>query len=195
MAKVLVLGSTGKVGRVVVERLVAAGETVRAATRDPQKVTPALGVEPVRFDINDPVTYAPALEGTDRVFALVPPGVLSPDTAMRPFMQEATRDPRRKIVLMTALGVDVSDDDPHRRLERLVERSGAPFTFVRPNWFMDNFHTIWLPSITTQGIIAVPAAIRALHSSTCVTWGAPRRSRCARPRLTGAPSRSPGPRH
>lgn len=45
------------------------------------------------------------------------------------------------LVLQTAIGVDGNDDIPNRKLELLIEDSGAPFVFLRPNWFMDNFHT------------------------------------------------------
>ena len=61
MATYLVLGGTGKTGRRVLDRLVAAGHTTRAAARTPGEAAP--GIEPVRFDWADASTHAPALEG------------------------------------------------------------------------------------------------------------------------------------
>ncbi len=43
-------------------------------------------------------------------------------------------------------------------MELFLERSGAPFVILRPNWFMDNFHTSWLPPIQQAGVIPLPAA-------------------------------------
>ena len=68
MNKILVIGSSGNVGRALVEELARRGEQVRAATRNPSKMDAPAGVEPVRFDYADPTTFAPALEGSDRVF-------------------------------------------------------------------------------------------------------------------------------
>jgi uncharacterized protein YbjT (DUF2867 family) len=66
-----------------------------------------------------------------------------------------TQGKNRKIVFQTAMGVDASDDIPLRRVELLIEQSGAPYVFLRPNWFLDNFHTYWLRMIK-QGAIVLP---------------------------------------
>ena len=44
-------------------------------------------------------------------------------------------------------------------------RSGSPFVILRPNWFMDNFHTLWLEPIRQSGVIPFPPATPAPHSS------------------------------
>ena len=54
MNKILVIGSSGNVGRALVEELARNGERVRAATRNPSKMDAPAGVEPVRFDYADP---------------------------------------------------------------------------------------------------------------------------------------------
>ncbi|HYP13821.1 MAG TPA: hypothetical protein VEQ63_07845, partial [Bryobacteraceae bacterium] len=38
------------------------------------------------------------------------------------------------------------------------EESKCSFVILRPNWFMDNFHTIWLAPIQEAGILPLPAA-------------------------------------
>ena len=157
MGKILVLGGTGHVGSSVVEQLVAAGEQMRAGARDPGKVKAARGVETVRFDYTDPATFGPALDGVDRVFLLGPEGLL-PHTLLGPFVAEATRGGTRRIVLMTASGVELNDEDPLRQVELQIERSGAPYVFLRPNWFMDNFRTYWAAPIQKDGVIPLPAA-------------------------------------
>jgi len=40
----------------------------------------------------------------------------------------------------------------HRQVEKMIEDSGIAFTFVRPNFFMQNFVTFFSRSIKEQGI-------------------------------------------
>jgi uncharacterized protein YbjT (DUF2867 family) len=71
--KILVLGSTGFVGRALVQRLVAEGEAVRAASRRPaaREDRPGSGVSTVACDLRDPATLEPALRGIECVYYLV----------------------------------------------------------------------------------------------------------------------------
>ncbi|WP_280361091.1 SDR family oxidoreductase [Nocardia wallacei] len=62
---ILVTGARGSVGRTVIEKLLAAGESVRAASSQPGDTALPPGVEVVGFDPADP---AAALDGVDRVF-------------------------------------------------------------------------------------------------------------------------------
>ena len=55
---ILVLGATGKTGKRVVERLIAAGHPVRAASRSGE----------TRFDWENEATWAPALDGVGAVY-------------------------------------------------------------------------------------------------------------------------------
>src|SRR5882762_6561284 len=91
MKKILVIGSTGKVGGALTEALVRAGQSVKAATRSPEKFDASNGVESVRFDYADASTYASALDGVDRVFMMEPQPPLddSSDKRMIPFLEEA----------------------------------------------------------------------------------------------------------
>jgi uncharacterized protein YbjT (DUF2867 family) len=66
---VLVAGANGFVGRALCPALVAAGHSVRAGVRRVHAAT--AGVQPVRFDLDDTATLAPALDGVDVVVWLV----------------------------------------------------------------------------------------------------------------------------
>jgi uncharacterized protein YbjT (DUF2867 family) len=158
MQKILVLGSTGKVGHALTQQLLQAGEQVRAATRNPDGFVPTPGVEPVLFDYTDPSTFEPALETCNRVFLLEPQPSLpaAPYTFMAPFIEAAGRN-RCKIVLMSSASVEFDSNDPLHPVEEAVLRSGRPFVILRPNWFMDNFHTLWLDPIAQASIIPLPA--------------------------------------
>jgi uncharacterized protein YbjT (DUF2867 family) len=151
--KILVLGATGTVGTPLVAQLLAAGETVRAASRN---ATPVVGAEVVRFDFADPATHGPAFEGVDRAFVLLPTGHLDIEGSLGAVIAAAAAR-RVKLVLMSVFGVDADDSIPYRRAEIALERSGTPHVILRPNWFADNFHSFWLAGIR-QGVIAVPAA-------------------------------------
>src|SRR2546427_10653166 len=45
----------------------------------------------------------------------------------------------------------------HRQAEKIIEESKIPFTFLRPNFFMQNFANFYSHSIKTQGAFYVPA--------------------------------------
>lgn len=66
----LVTGSTGFLGRVIVQRLREAGHSVRALARDPRKASAIAdsGTEIVLGDITRPETFAAAMRGVDVVF-------------------------------------------------------------------------------------------------------------------------------
>lgn len=150
--KILVIGATGNVGSHLVKTLVARGEQVRAASRNPK---PLEGAESIRIDLNDPSTLAVAFDGVDRAYLILPPGELNPVALAKPVIEEAARR-KVKIVLQTAIGVDADDNIPLRQVELLLQGSGVPFVILRPNWFSDNFATYWGHDVA-NGTIEVPA--------------------------------------
>lgn len=151
--KILVLGATGNVGTPLVSQLVAGGHAVKAASRH---ATAVAGAESVRFDYSDPSTFDAALAGVSRVYVLSPGGTVDPKVALMPFVTRAV-ERGVGIVLQSVFGVDADEGIPYRQVELFLERSGAPFVILRPNWFTDNFHTYWIQGIR-HGVIAVPAA-------------------------------------
>lgn len=153
--KILVIGATGNVGAPLVAELLRRGEKVKAASRNAAARLPA-GAEAVRLELADPSTLEAALVGIDRIYALAPAGSTDPLTPLKPVV-EAAAARGIKIVLQTAMGVDADDSIPFRRLELLLERSGAPFVILRPNWFTDNFATYWGAGVVEAGEIRLPA--------------------------------------
>lgn len=147
------LGATGTVGSQVVAQLAARGEPVRAATR--QGTVPE-GAEGVRFDLGDGSTHAAAFQGVDRAYVLVPTGFMDVAEVLRPILDRAAGE-GVKVVLQSVLGVDADESIPYRQAELQLERSGTRWVTLRPNWFMDNFHTFWREGIVGHHAIAVPA--------------------------------------
>lgn len=148
---ILVLGATGTIGQLVVSELVAKGETVKAAALDGQAHPDA---EILRFDFRDPTSIAPLFEGVDRVFILMPSAPLDVIAALMPVMRHVV-DRKIKAVLLSTIAADVSEENPYRRLEQVLENSGLPFVILRANWFADNFRTVWKEDIR-KGELALP---------------------------------------
>ncbi|WP_370676297.1 NAD(P)H-binding protein [Pleomorphomonas sp. PLEO] len=148
---ILVLGATGTIGQLVVSELVAKGEIVKAASLDGQTHPEA---EVLRFDFRDPSSIAPLFEGVDRVFVLMPSAPLDVIAALMPVMRHVV-DRKIKAVLLSTIAADVSEDNPYRRLELVLENSGLPFVILRANWFADNFRTVWKDDVS-KGELALP---------------------------------------
>jgi dihydroflavonol-4-reductase len=68
--RVLVTGSTGKVGHAIASALIERGDHVRGLVRDPQRAASILpaGIEPVQGDATDPNSLVAAVEGCELVF-------------------------------------------------------------------------------------------------------------------------------
>lgn len=145
---ILVTGADGLVGSEVVRAL--AGEPLRRATRKG-------GEDAVRFDFHDASTFAPALEGIDRVFLLRPPQLASPKRDFAPFVDAMRAAAVRQIVFLSVRGAERNPLLPHDGIERLVERSGIGWTHLRPNDFMQNFITVHRHDIAERGEIVAPA--------------------------------------
>ena len=76
-----------------------------------------------------------------------------------PFVDRAKSAGVRHIAYMTARGVEQAEDNPLRKVEHYIERSGVPYTFLRPSWFMQNFSSGFIaPMILGMGGIFLPAA-------------------------------------
>lgn len=55
------------------------------------------------------------------------------------------------------LGAKVGTLSLHRQVERIIEESGIPFTFLRPNEFMQNFVNFHSSSIKSNNAFYLPA--------------------------------------
>jgi len=151
MSRILVVGASGTVGSELARLLTAQGETVvRTTSRRPG------AADQVQLDLVSQAGLPAAFEGIDRAFFLSPPGHAHQDALLVPLIDEARARGLEKVVLMTAMGANADENAPLRKAERRLEASGLSYNIVRPNWFMQNFHTFWLPGIQTAGQIFLP---------------------------------------
>jgi uncharacterized protein YbjT (DUF2867 family) len=148
---VLVVGSTGSIGHLVVEEAVRRGYVVRALVRTPSKARkfPAQ-VKVIAGDVTRPETLSAAVDGVDAiVFTLGSDGKgkVGAETVDYGGVRNILRaigSQKPCIALMTSIGVtnregsynrSTEAHDWKRRSERLVRASGLPYTIVRPGWF------------------------------------------------------------
>lgn len=140
---ILITGATGTIGSHVVRMLGAAGEEVRAMTRDPSRIR-VPGVEAVPGDFTDPDSLARAVAGAGALFLLTAPG--TPTAAHDLAMLAAARSAGvRKVVKLSAIGGGAIDDGTgsetggwHLAGERAIQDSGMAWTILRPTTFASN---------------------------------------------------------
>jgi len=151
MSKILILGASGQVGSALSSQLQAAQvPIVRATSQRPQAADQA------QLNLASGEGLEAALKGVDRAFLMAPPGFTRQDELLGPVIAAAQQRGLKKLVLMTAMGADADPQSPMRKTELLLENAGLPYHILRPNWFMQNFNTFWLPGILSQGQILLP---------------------------------------
>lgn len=139
----LVIGATGTVGRELLRELRSRGQRIRAAARDPLVASQSIGAEIdwIRFDYQKEETFAPALEGVDRVFMILPPSDNTADIPAISFVRRMCEMSIRAVVDLSAMGAELNPSMAVRKVELFLEDSGLTFTHLRPNWFMQIFAT------------------------------------------------------
>ncbi|WP_121704648.1 NAD(P)H-binding protein [Streptomyces sp. E5N298] len=133
MSAVLVTGGTGKTGKALVQVLRTAGVRTRVASRKPAAADP----EAIRFDWNDPTTYGPALDGTDRVFLLPPVESVDPLPLVEPFLRQARRAGVRRLVMLGSALVLPNAPSAVEMAARVRAQPGG--VVLRASGFMQNF--------------------------------------------------------
>ena len=150
---ILVIGATGTVGSEIVKGLKAEGHNVRAATSK----SSGIQADQVHLNLQNGEGRSEAFKGIDRLFLLSPAGYLNQDALLIPLIEEAKKQNVKKVVLMTAMGANANPEAPLAKVEQALEKSGLPYNIIRPNWFLQNFHTFWLGDILETGNVLLPA--------------------------------------
>jgi uncharacterized protein YbjT (DUF2867 family) len=141
MQRILVTQATGRIGREVVPRLMDRGCDVTAGTSEPDRAALLFGdaVEVEELDYHRAETYDGSAAHADRMLLIPPPLDPEADDKLGPFLDGAASAGVRHIVLLSAMGLEWRAHVALRRVERKVRDTGIPCTFIRPNWFMQNF--------------------------------------------------------
>jgi uncharacterized protein YbjT (DUF2867 family) len=140
---ILVLGSTGKTGRRVVERLTARGIPTRAGVRS--------GEAP--FDWDNQHTWAPVLQGVGSVYVQHYLDAL-PGSAevIGSFAELAVANGIPRLVHLSGRGEAEAE-----LAEQAVRESGAEVTTLRSTWFSQNFSESYFRDGLLAGELALPA--------------------------------------
>jgi uncharacterized protein YbjT (DUF2867 family) len=149
---VLVLGATGNQGGSTARHLLRAGWAVHAFVRDPAKpgarALAAMGATIVHGDLDDAASLRTAMRGAYGVFSVQTPlsaggvpaeerhGVLAAELAAEAGVGH--------YVHSSVGGAERPDGvfwrEAKLRIEERIRQLGLPATFLRPTYFMDNFH-------------------------------------------------------
>ncbi|GGP15205.1 NAD(P)H-binding protein [Nonomuraea glycinis] len=153
--RIVVTGATGTVGRQVTAQLLEAGVGVRALTRGPADLPPA--VESVHSDLSVLDSLRAAVEGVEAVFLVWP---FASAEGLEEVLALAAEHARHVVYLSS-----VAVRDHERRAEQLIERSGLAWTILRPHAFAANTLR-WAEQIRAEGMVSGPygeAAMSLVH--------------------------------
>lgn len=140
----LIIGSTGKTGRRIVQRLTDKGHSVRHASRQSEP----------RFDWSDQDTWDDVLDRVSATYICYSPDLAIAGAAdtIRAFTERAVQHGVRRLVLLSGRG------EPEAQVcEQIIQRPDVEWTVVRCSWFNQNFTEGPFLEGVLAGEIALPA--------------------------------------
>ena len=152
--KIAITGATGQLGNLVIEQLLqlTAAQNIVALVRKIDKAEhfKVQGIEPREFDYDRPETLVPALSGVDKLL-LISANEIGRRTPQHQAVIDAAKVAGVPYLAYTSLlRADTSPlglAQEHRETEKLIQDSGITYTFLRNNWYSENYlagvaHTI-----------------------------------------------------
>lgn len=178
---IVVTAATGKLGRLVVEGLLAKvpARELAVAVRDPGKAKDlaARGVEVRRADYSRPETLGPALAGAQKLL-LVSSSEVGQRAAQHAAVIDAAKRGRVGLLAYTSLlRAETSKlglAAEHRETERALRAAGLPFVLLRNGWYIENYTEHLAPALQHGAIVGsagggrVAAATRADYAAAAV---------------------------
>jgi len=156
---ILLTGATGRVGSAAAKALARASIPFRALVRDPEKVTFDPGTaEIVQGDLNDPAIVEQALQGVSR--ALIVMGNHPEQSKLeRQFASLAAAAGVSHLVKVSSMEAapDATATLPknHYDTEQHIAALGMNWTFLRPNYYMQNM-LMYAGAIARTNSFALP---------------------------------------
>lgn len=146
---ILVTASTGNIGLPLSKSLHQKGITFTAATRNAEKAQEAFGfeTETVPLDFRDPAGFGPAMDGMEVLFLCGPSATPGADKLLLPLVEEAARQGVQHVVFIAS----------YPNVMEAIEKSGMDYTFLRGNFFMQNFEMYQTEDIRDRNQIFMPA--------------------------------------
>lgn len=141
--KILVLGSNGKTGKRVSERLKNKNIPISLGSRNG---TPS-------FDWNNTTNWNEVLEGIESVYITFQPDLAVPQAfeKIKLFSQTAKLANVKKLVLLSGRG-----EKEAQSCEQVIVESGLEWTVIRASWFMQNFSENFLLDSILNNELVLP---------------------------------------
>ena len=139
----LILGSSGKTGRRVVNRFIANGLKFREGSRNSE----------IPFDWYDASTWQKALHGINAVYVVFSPDLAVPGAPaiIKNFVQLAKSSGVEHLVLLSGRG-----EEEAQTCEKIVMNSTLDWTIVRSSWFAQNFSESFFLDDILSGQVFLP---------------------------------------
>ncbi len=142
-----ITGATGKLGRLVIDDLLARGvpaDQIAAAVRSPASAADLAdrGVVVREADYERPDTLPGALAGTERLLLISSSEVGRRIRQHRNVIDAAAASGVRHVAYTSVLNADVSQiqlASEHLATEQALAQAGIPFTLLRHGWYLENY--------------------------------------------------------
>jgi len=155
---ILVTGASGAVSSALLKELRAGGREVRVAYHSQGRTDEAINA--AHEAVSEPATLPRALQGVNSVFLL---GAMGPEQTAhgRNVVDAAKTAGVERVVKLSVWRAD-EELTPiarlHRPVEVALESSGLAWTFLRPNFYMQNFVRQMAGPIKATGAFAQPSS-------------------------------------
>ncbi|MEM8934712.1 MAG: SDR family oxidoreductase [Acidobacteriota bacterium] len=138
-----ITGSTGQLGRLVVQKLTEA-ETDHRLVGLARSTTKAadLGISVREASYDDPVSLVRALSGVDTILLISGSEIGRRVAQHRQVIEAARQNDVRRVVYTSLLHADTSPLDlapEHAETEAILRQSGLAYTILRNGWYTENY--------------------------------------------------------
>ncbi len=146
--KILITASTGNVGTYVSESLHRQNIPFIAATRNSDKAKKKLGFDlETRFlDFKNQKSFPLALQDIDILFLCGPSATPGAEDLLIPLVEEAEKQGVKHVVFIAS----------YPKIMEIIENSKMKYTFLRANFFMQNFEIYQTEDIRDRNQIMMP---------------------------------------
>lgn len=155
--KFYITGATGNIGNAIVKAFSGDRRNLYIGAREPKKLygDPLFaGASILKFDFTE-ICNAQLPADIDVIFIVRPPEISQP----RVFQEliEKLKKIRPFVIFLSIHDAEHKEYTPHRKIERIIIKSGLAYSFIRPSYFMDNLTSTLYSELKNKKRIFLPA--------------------------------------